>query len=414
MAAVDEYAFNKTIFISLETHGVAFSSGYFWVIPAVFLASIIGVSQTEERIQRILRRFHHDLAQIGDLGKDKPSPAWLEGEDRERVFSGGVYSWRPFDWRAKARVLAPLDKSQQDLDPPPRIPTLQFERHDRPRNQDPSMQTQVQPIHHKKDSARPRPEKKQSLQSVHWIWPTLIVAVPSITGTSLSSRIPPEGWNCRVIGELGILAVWLLSAQLDPLLDYSITLSDDIDDAIHCGRLGSIPWWRHHKRNKLFWTMYIKDMFCALATLLFLMLTVSGCLNACSCWMDSQTGLILPQRPDNDALLRYRLHNEYPIYVALGLGIELLIVPFIIWCKYPDALRVFVQRDDGESNWRRYWKMIDFMSRGRRWLEKELLWWKRRPVTVASWDVRNDQRTAGTDESELHPLHEAEGREVEQ
>lgn len=415
MAAVNDKVFNKTIFISLEMHGVAFSSVFFWVIPAVFLGSIIGVSQTEERIRRILRRFHNDLDDIGDLGRGKPSPAWLEGEDRERVFCGGVYSWRPVDWHDKAAELAPLDQSQPlpDFDLPHRIPTLPFERRDLPENQSPLLHAQSQPAQLNDNDLAPKPRKQKSLQGAHWIsnwlayqsfWPIFIVAIPNITGALLSSRIPPGNWNCRVIGELGIFAVWLISAQLDFILDYRITLSDDIDDGIHFGILGSIPWWRHHKRNKLFWMMYAKDVFCTLATLLFLMLTVSGCLNACSCWMDRETGLILPQRPDIDALLRYRLHYEYPAYVYVGMGIELIIVPFIIWRKYPDALRVFVQRDDGESNWRGYWKMTNSLSRWWRRLKTRMPLWKREVAKVASWDVRNERRVPA-DGRELDRLH---------
>ncbi|KAF7510902.1 hypothetical protein GJ744_005732 [Endocarpon pusillum] len=339
MAAADDEVFSKTTFISVEMYGVAFASCYFWVIPAVFLGSIIGVSQTEEQIRRILRRFHEDLEDIGDLGQGKPSPNWLEGEDRERVFCedrervfrGGVYSWLPVDHHDKAEKLLSLDQTQPPLD-------------------------QTQP-----------------LQGAHWIWkwwayhtfgPVFIVALPSITGALLSGRIPPENWNCRVIGELGFFVVWLTSAQLDFILDYRITLSADEDHCINFGILGAIPWWPHQKRNKLFWIVYAKDVFCTLATLLFLILAVSGCLNACSCWMDPETGLILPQRPDIDGLLRYRLHHEYPAYIYVGLGMELVVVPLVVWWNYTDALRVYVQRDDGESNWRDYWKIRNSLSRG--------------------------------------------------
>ena len=375
MAAVDDEVFNKTIFISLEMHGVAFSSGFFWVIPAVFLGSIIGVSQTEECIPRILRRFHNDLQRIGSLGRGRLSPAWLEEADKARVFCGGVYSWRPIDWHGEVVELPSLQQSRpaSGLGPVPRIETFPFERSRRSESHDRLLAPQVQPFQPNNDDASDHVpsslhQKKKlwhqikQLWASQMFWSVIIVAVPTITGTLLSSRIPPEGWNCRVIGEVGILATWLLSAQLDYALEYRIGLGKDIDTGLHCSAFVTIPWWRHQKRNKLFWVMYAKDIICTIATLLFLMLTVSGCLNACSCWMSPDTGLILPQRPDMNGLLQYRLRHEYPAYIYLGMGIELIIVPLIIWQKYPDALRVFVQRDDGESNWRGYWKIAALLA----------------------------------------------------
>lgn len=418
MAVVDDEVFNKTIFISLEMHGVAFSSGFFWLIPAVFLGSIIGVSQTEERIRRILRRFHNDLERIGSLGRGRPSPAWLEGEDKARVFCGGVYSWRPIDWHGEAVKLPSLQQSRpaSGLGPPPRIETLPFERSGRSESHHRLLAAQVQPVQPNNDNASddipPKPPKQRTMHRIKKLWASqmfwsiIIVAVPTITGTLLSSRVPPEGWNCRVIGEFGRFAVWLLSAQLDYALDYRIGLSEDIDYGIHCSVFGTIPWWRHQKRNKLFWVMYAKDVICTLATLLFLVLAVSGSFNACNCWMSPDTGLILPQRPDINGLLQYRLHHEYPLYIYLGMGIELIIVPLIIWRKYPDAMRVFVQRDDGESNWRGYWKIATPLAKWSGIVKSNVLFWKRSNIRSYSNNVRDtDSRPA--DATQLHRLNPA-------
>ena len=40
-------------FVNIEAHSIAFSALYFWILPAVFLGSIIGVSQTENALPRI-------------------------------------------------------------------------------------------------------------------------------------------------------------------------------------------------------------------------------------------------------------------------------------------------------------------------------------------------------------------------
>ena len=364
MAAVDGDSFNKTLYINLEMHGIAFSSGFFWVLTAIFLGSIIGVSQTEERIRRILRRFHKDLGDFGRLGESRPPPKWLEGNDEERVYRGGLYSWRPVDWHGKVAELPPLDQSHRhdNVDNQYRIPTLQrFESFHISEGQTALLGAEEQlPAAHADDGASEeavQPPKQRSLHNAsagrsHWIKDfgrhqsiasVAIVVTPTITGAVLSSRVPPEGWNCRVISEVCVFLVWLLSFELDFVLDYFVTL-------------------HHDKRKKLFWLMYTKDVICTLVTILFIMLTVSGCLNACSCWVSPSLGLLLPQRSDVDKVLRERLRSEYPAYIYLGIGIELLVVPLIAWCKYPDALRVFVQRDDGESNWRGWWRMARKLS----------------------------------------------------
>ena len=53
-AASDANSPNPTVFINVEAHSIAFSAQFFWVIPAVIMASVIGVSQTEHAIPRIL------------------------------------------------------------------------------------------------------------------------------------------------------------------------------------------------------------------------------------------------------------------------------------------------------------------------------------------------------------------------
>ena len=87
-------ALSGTVFINVEAHSIAFSALYFWIIPAVFLSAVIGVSQTEAAIPRILRRFQVDLNRLeSPVGGQLPNDC-LEKEEK-RVFFGGVYSWQP-------------------------------------------------------------------------------------------------------------------------------------------------------------------------------------------------------------------------------------------------------------------------------------------------------------------------------
>ena len=78
----------------MEAHSIAFSALYFWIIPAVFISSIIGVSQTEAAIPRILRRFEVDVERLNLRNKIKLPNGCLD-DNEKRIFHGGVYSWQP-------------------------------------------------------------------------------------------------------------------------------------------------------------------------------------------------------------------------------------------------------------------------------------------------------------------------------
>lgn len=93
-SAAGEQASSDTVFINVEAYSIAFSAQYFWIIPAVFLGSVIGVSQTEAAIPRILRRFQIDLERLNLPNKVKLPNDCLE-DNEQRTFHGGVYSWQP-------------------------------------------------------------------------------------------------------------------------------------------------------------------------------------------------------------------------------------------------------------------------------------------------------------------------------
>ena len=93
-SAAGEQASSDTVFINVEAYSIAFSAQYFWIIPAVFLGSVIGVSQTEAAIPRILRRFQIDIERLNLPDKVKLRNNCLE-DNEQRTFHGGVYSWQP-------------------------------------------------------------------------------------------------------------------------------------------------------------------------------------------------------------------------------------------------------------------------------------------------------------------------------
>ena len=118
-SAAGHGALSGTVFINIEAHSIAFSALYFWIIPAVFLSAVIGVSQTEAAIPRILRRFQVDLDRLNSSVIVQMPNNCLEQEKR-RVFSGGVYSWQPSKRQVASSLLPYLARparNQQMSDP---------------------------------------------------------------------------------------------------------------------------------------------------------------------------------------------------------------------------------------------------------------------------------------------------------
>jgi hypothetical protein len=126
---------NPTNWVNVEAQSIAISALYLWATSAIVLGSLIGASQTEDSIPRILESFEQELGEIridsrrqaccGPQCKCKPSendvteaPAVAVGlnfnqglqdvdeleettwsrRSRDRAMNGGTYSWRPTKW----------------------------------------------------------------------------------------------------------------------------------------------------------------------------------------------------------------------------------------------------------------------------------------------------------------------------
>lgn len=276
-SAAGANASSDTVFINVEAHSIAFSALYFWIIPAVFLGSTIGVSQTEAAIPRILRRFQVDIEHLELPSVTLPNDR-LENKAK-RVFYGGVYSWQP----------------------------------------------------QKRRSSR-------KLMTCHYL-SYLVVIMGTVTGMMVSALVPPDGWDCRHIGEILILFAWLLSARTDVMLSHLWPSEDD--------------------QSKLFWTTGTKDLLITIATMGGVITTQLGVFNRCSCYtLWGKIGLALPEMPEIAETLFHRLNTAYPAITFTSIGIELIVVPLFICIQYIDALRTYVQRDDRESNAAWLWKSV--------------------------------------------------------
>ena len=340
-AAARQSATSDSVFINVEAHSIAFSAQYLWIIPAVFLSSIIGVSQTEAAIPRILRRFQMDLDRL-DLPEKVPMPN--EGlndfkDDQVRIFQGGIYSWQPSKWQRNSTFpsnsygtpqLSMLASSYEPLD------------HD-------SASSHAVPVLAVEPSSISEVSHQRPSDNRYALLPFPILILGTVTGMIVSSLVPPDGFDCRHIGEILICAAWILSAQADLLLNYLWPLSSN-------------------KLSTLFWMTAAKDFLTTVATMGGVVVTQVGVFNRCSCFTQwGRTGLALPEQPDIAETLFRRLNMDYPAITFTGIGIELVVVPLYFCIRYHDAIRVFIQRDDRHSNavwlWEGYRRFQDLVKR---------------------------------------------------
>lgn len=93
---------------NIEVHSIAFSGMYLWITGAVVLGSVIGASQTEGSIPRLLQGFESDLADVqGKLARHSSvihckEMKWCRS-GIERAINGGLNNWKPRKWKTHQR-----------------------------------------------------------------------------------------------------------------------------------------------------------------------------------------------------------------------------------------------------------------------------------------------------------------------
>ena len=324
-------------YINIETHSIAFSALYFWIIPVVFLGSVIGVSQTENAIPRILRRFQLDVERDFGEWKIKLPNAHLFRDNIEtpatglREQNGGIYSWTSEKVRQRLIKQILSEDYQQSL--------LTSFNNQEPRNHDPVSYVKWR-------RQRAYLSKPMRLRPGSMTLSLLVVISSLVTGCLISILVPPVGFGCRSQWETGIVAVWLFNA----VLDYISWGSHEI------------PLETHGKRQ--FWFMFAKDLLSTLITTGTILLTQLGIFNRCSCYTYGGTaGLALPEISTVSQTLFHDIETLYPAIAFLGIAFQLIVFPAIISHEYGMAMRVFLQRDDDLSNMRWWHEMKDFFRR---------------------------------------------------
>ena len=286
---------STSIFINVEAHSIAFSALYFWIIPTVIISSIIGVSQSEGAIPRTLRRFKTDLDRAFPTKNVALLNECLDNRHK-RVFYGGLYSWQPSKGLSSSKS--------------PYVPL---------------------------NGGKVVNRAKRVVQS--GFLPYALLISGTLTGVIVSCLVPPDGWDCRNIGEVLITLAWVLSALFDTIFGYLVPYTDK-------------------RRTLIFRVIGVKDLIATLATMLGIVATQIGVFNRCSCYtLWGKTGLALPEMPEVQNLLIHRMQKVYPAVTFTCIGLQLIIVPLYLCIRYRHAVRVFLQRDDGNSNANWLWKL---------------------------------------------------------
>jgi hypothetical protein len=280
---------------NVEIHSIAFSLTVLWVIVAVLLGSLIGVSQSEQAVARILHRLgDHDQSEcaIAHGSLQRRESFWNSVSPLEtRIFNGGIPSWRPDKWKSH-----PL------------------------------------PVIVDQELKTPKLSAKASASKVTpflCAFSLLIVSVGPITAFTLSGLVPPEGFGARHLAQATILTVWLASF----LLQYVVARCN-IGQRLH------------------FWIVFSKDIMSTISNVFVILITQWGILNRCDSWTHwGKTGLKLVNIVEVHDVLLQRSKKKYPAIIFSGIAIQLACCGVVAWW-YRHALRVYLQRDDGRSNLR--------------------------------------------------------------
>jgi hypothetical protein len=273
----------SSLFINVEAHSIAFSALYFWIIPAVFLSAVIGVSQTEKNIGRILETLQTALTHETGL-EDIHLPGVPTINEREwRVAGGGIYSWQP-------------ESNSEGLKLSVTINFLSF----------------------------------------------FTVSSGTITAMLVSGFVPADGWQPRHCAHATFLLTWIFSFWATTLLK----------------KLRGDNFLR-------FWITFIKDVLITAGTLAAMMYIQVGPFNRCSSYtLWGRKGLALPGMPEVEAILNSRMRNVYPAIAFTSIGIQLVLIPLVVFIWSPRALRVLLQSDDRTSLWPRWLSRLLFRRAG--------------------------------------------------
>ena len=178
-------------------------------------------------------------------------------------------------------------------------------------------------------------------------WPHLVpytsFAAAILTGMGVSFAVPPLGWSCRSQGELIIATIWISSYLLSVLNRFIFNRE----------ALFGFTFVKDTMAKKLFVITFVKDLLAFLGTMAMVTAIQFGIYNSSRCYTKYGTeGLALPQQDATNHTLQAGLGvgGSYTVIVTFGVLVQLVIIPMLLLWRYYAAFRVFLQRDNGTSN----------------------------------------------------------------
>ncbi|KAK0719048.1 hypothetical protein B0T21DRAFT_374659 [Apiosordaria backusii] len=337
---------------NVEAYSIAMSAPFLYMVPAVFLSAIIGVSQTERSVVRVLNH----------LGEKLMKERWVavvEGADTKSEKEVAVPA-AVGDVENNAKV-----EGGDELAVP--IRTLGMESNGKADSEEsllPSRSEQQLP--HAETGGRKvgvgegaipvvveaqpiflrvcrggiygwRPEIVTA-RMIGETWPHValgltLVIMSVVVACWISYRVPPEGFDCRNVGQTALLAMWLLSFVLDCVFAFFMDR------------------WGHLESGRGYWyeAVFLKDFIVGWAAVVMILVVQVGIFNRCDCFsLWGKVPVALPQIPEVAAVLMHRISFEWPAVTFGWIAIELGICASI-WWRYRDAFSVFNQEDGVED-----------------------------------------------------------------
>ncbi|KAK4173740.1 hypothetical protein QBC36DRAFT_52521 [Triangularia setosa] len=341
---------------NVEAYSIAMSAPFLYMVPAVFLSAIIGVSQTERSVVRVLN----------DLGEKLMKEKWVAAAERPDTEVGK---------EATVSVAAETDvandaEAEGDGDATAAVVTPDASKDGRVGSEEsllPSHEGRELPIDQitevneqtvgEEEGTIPvvveeqpifmrvchggiygwRPEILTS-RMIRETWPhvalaLILVTMSVVVACWISYRVPPEGFDCRNVGQTALLAMWLLSFVLDGVFAFFM------------------DHWGHLENGKGCWyeAVFVKDFFVGWAAVVMILVVQVGIFNRCDCFsLWGKVPVALPQIPEVATVLMHRISFEWPAVTFGWIAIELGVCASI-WWKYRDAFSVYNQEDGGEE-----------------------------------------------------------------
>lgn len=299
LRSADQSWLSGITYVPIEMHSIAFSSLFFWLLPAISIAAVIGTSQTENAIPTILMLFRRDLRRVKRSGISAMLPG-LDSNDfgPDQRWCHGMYSWQSLLTLGK-RVTKVRENQEFEVQYLQRRLSLSAWQHLR------RFALPAWPV-------------------IYLTLPTLTVAAAIATATLISYYVPPVGWRTRTWGQTYYLFGWL----------GSYLLSDAIS-------------WLPSQRAK-FWFMMFKDFVVTALALGMIIIVQLGYHNKAESYIgDERTGLVLPQQPNAYDKVQECLQpgGAYFTILLLGLSFQGIIVPALVYTRYESAMLTLLRKD---------------------------------------------------------------------